>query len=89
MERRRRDSSHELRTPETILIDRVSQEMLQQAIAEMAVPYRNVAAAEAKKFLTGNRGGFGYSGWNVMSRLSRARRMVRDAVQEKLGRSAP
>jgi RNA polymerase sigma-70 factor (ECF subfamily) len=81
----------ELRTPETILIERVSQEMLQQAIAELAVPYREVLLLSEAEEMSYQEiaAALAIPVGTVMSRLSRARRMVRDAVQEKLGRSAP
>ena len=78
-------------TPETILIDRASQQIVQEAIAELAIPYREVLLlceveemsyqeiAAALVIPVGT----------VMSRLSRARRAVREAVQQKLHRSSP
>jgi len=81
----------EHQTPETILIGRASQQIIQLAIAELAVPYREVLLlceveemsyqeiATALAIPVGT----------VMSRLSRARRALREAVQQKLHRSSP
>jgi len=81
----------EHQTPETILIDRASEQAVQQAIAELAVPYREVLLlceveemsyqeiATALAIPVGT----------VMSRLSRARRALREAVQHKLHSSSP
>jgi RNA polymerase sigma-70 factor, ECF subfamily len=80
----------EHQTPETILIDRASQLTVQEAIAELAIPYREVLLlceveemsyqeiATALAIPVGT----------VMSRLSRARRALREAVQQKLHRSS-
>ncbi len=77
-------------TPETILIDRSSEVVLQQAIEELAVPYREVLLlceveemsyqemAAALVIPIGT----------VMSRLSRARRQLRTIVQQKLSKTA-
>jgi RNA polymerase sigma-70 factor, ECF subfamily len=81
----------EHQTPETILIDRASRQIVQGAIAELAVPYREVLLlceveemsyqeiATALAIPVGT----------TMSRLFRARRALREAVQQKLHRSSP
>ena len=76
----------ERRTPETILIDRASQEMLQAAIAELAVPYREVLLLCEVEEMSYQEiaSALGIPVGTVMSRLSRARRALRDAVQQKL-----
>jgi len=78
----------ETETPETILIDRASEHLLQESMAELPVRYREVLLlceveemsyqeiAEALMIPNGT----------VMSRLSRARRILRDSVRKKLGR---
>lgn len=81
----------ETETPETILINRASESILQEAIEGLALPYREVLLlceveemsyqeiADALAIPIGT----------VMSRLSRARRALRATVRQKLGRSNP
>jgi RNA polymerase sigma-70 factor, ECF subfamily len=81
----------EHQTPETILIDRSSEQIVQEAIAELAVPYREVLLlceveemsyqeiATALAIPVGT----------VMSRLARARRALRDGVRQRLKRVSP
>jgi RNA polymerase sigma-70 factor (ECF subfamily) len=80
----------ESETPETILIDRASERIMQEAIDELPVAYREVlllceveemSYQEMAETLTIPIG-------TVMSRLSRARRALRLTVTEKLQRKA-
>jgi RNA polymerase sigma-70 factor (ECF subfamily) len=81
----------ERQTPETILIDRGSEQIIQGAIAELAVPYREVLLLceveemSYQEIATALAIPIG----TVMSRLSRARRALRDAVQQKLHGNTP
>jgi RNA polymerase sigma-70 factor, ECF subfamily len=80
----------EKETPETILIDRASERIMQEAMDELPVAYREVlllceveemSYAEIAATLAIPMG-------TVMSRLSRARRALRTAVMGKLKRSS-
>jgi RNA polymerase sigma-70 factor (ECF subfamily) len=81
----------ERQTPETILIDRASQRIVQAAIAELAVPYREVLLLCEVEELSYQEiaTALAIPIGTVMSRLSRARRALRDAVQQKLHGTPP
>jgi len=80
----------ERQTPETILIDRASQQVVQDAIAELAVPYREVLLLCEVEEMSYQEisSALGIPVGTVMSRLSRARRALREAVLKKLDRSS-
>jgi RNA polymerase sigma-70 factor (ECF subfamily) len=81
----------ERQTPETILIDRANQQIVQLAIAELAVPYREVLLLCEVEEMSYQEIAIALviPVGTVMSRLSRARRALREAVQQKLQRSSP
>jgi RNA polymerase sigma-70 factor (ECF subfamily) len=81
----------EHQTPETILIDRASQQIVQGAIAELAVPYREVLMLCEVEEMTYQEiaTALAIPIGTAMSRLSRARRTLRDAVQQKLHTNSP
>ena len=81
----------ERQTPETILIDRASQQIVQLAIAELAVPYREVLLLCEVEEMSYQEIAIALviPVGTVMSRLSRARGALREAVQQKLHRSSP
>ncbi|HKM85262.1 MAG TPA: sigma-70 family RNA polymerase sigma factor [Terriglobales bacterium] len=81
----------ERQTPESILIDRASQQMVQGAIAELAVSYREVLLLCEVEEMSYQEiaAALAIPVGTVMSRLSRARRALREAVQQKLHRSSP
>jgi RNA polymerase sigma-70 factor (ECF subfamily) len=76
----------EHQTPETILIDRSSQQILQESIAELAVPYREVLLLSEVEEMSYQEiaSALSIPIGTVMSRLSRARRTLRESVQKKL-----
>jgi len=81
----------ERQTPESTLIDRASQQIVQGAIAELAVSYREVLLLCEVEEMSYQEiaAALAISVGTVISRLSRARRALREAVQQKLHRSSP
>jgi RNA polymerase sigma-70 factor (ECF subfamily) len=77
-------------TPETILIDRTSERIMQEAIAELPVPFREILLlCEVEEMSYQDIAAtLEIPMGTVMSRLSRARRALRSAVKEKLQRSS-
>jgi RNA polymerase sigma-70 factor, ECF subfamily len=77
----------ETTTPETILIDRASERLLQEAIGELPVVYREVLLLCEVEEMSYQEiaATLAIPAGTVMSRLSRARRTLREAVQQKLG----
>ncbi len=75
-------------TPETILLDRVGREMIEAAIEELPLVYREVlllCEVEEMSYQEIARA-VGIPLGTVMSRLARARRRVRDSVESQLQR---
>jgi RNA polymerase sigma-70 factor, ECF subfamily len=81
----------ELHTPETILISQASQQIVQEAIAGLAVPYREVLLLCEVEEMSYHQIAVALAIpiGTVMSRLSRARRALREAVQQRIQRSSP
>jgi len=77
-------------TPESILIDRTSDRIMQEAIEELPVPFREVLLlCEVEEMSYQDIAAtLAIPMGTVMSRLSRARRALRSAVKEKLQRSS-
>ena len=77
-------------TPETILIDRTSERIMQEAIAELPVPFREILLlCEVEEMSYQDIAAtLAIPMGTVMSRLSRARRALRSTVKEKLQRSS-
>ncbi len=77
-------------TPETILIDRASERIMQQAIEELPVPYREVLLLCEVEEMSYQEiaATLAIPAGTVMSRLSRARRALRESVKGKLHRSS-
>ncbi len=78
----------ERETPETILLDRAGREMLQDAIEELPVVYREVfllCEVEELSYLE-IAATVGVPLGTVMSRLARARRRVRQSLENRLQR---
>jgi len=73
-------------TPETILIDRASERIMQEAIEELPVPFREILLlCEVEEMSYQDIAAtLAIPMGTVMSRLSRARRALRSAVKEKL-----
>jgi RNA polymerase sigma-70 factor (ECF subfamily) len=78
----------EHKTPETILLDRAGREMIQSAIEDLPIAYREVlllcevVEMSYQEIATT----VGIPLGTVMSRLARARRRVRESVESKLQR---
>jgi RNA polymerase sigma-70 factor, ECF subfamily len=80
----------EKETPETILIDRASEQILQESMAELPVRYREVLLLCEVEEMSYQEiaATLAIPAGTVMSRLSRARRALRDAVKLKLQRNS-
>jgi RNA polymerase sigma-70 factor (ECF subfamily) len=78
----------EHKTPETILLDRAGREMIQSAIEDLPVAYREVLLLCEVEEMSYQEIAttVGIPLGTVMSRLARARRRVRESVESKLQR---
>jgi RNA polymerase sigma-70 factor (ECF subfamily) len=78
----------ERETPETILLDRAGREMVQAAIEQLPVAYREVLLLCEVEELSYQEiaSTVGIPLGTVMSRLARARRRVRESVENRLQR---
>lgn len=81
----------ETETPETVLVNRASEQLLQQAIEELPAANREVLLlCEVEEMSYQEIADLlGVPIGTVMSRLSRARKMMRKQLQAALGRNAP
>jgi RNA polymerase sigma-70 factor, ECF subfamily len=77
-------------TPETILIDRTSERVMQEAIEDLPVPFREILLlCEVEEMSYQDIAAtLAIPMGTVMSRLSRARRALRSTMKEKLQRSS-
>ena len=75
-------------TPESILLQRSDQQLVQQALGRLQVPYREVLLLCEFEEMSYQEisATLGVPMGTVMSRLSRARRALRNAVQELQGK---
>lgn len=75
-------------TPESILLQRSDQQLVQQALSRLQVPYREVLLLCEFEEMSYQEisATLGVPMGTVMSRLSRARRALRNAVQELQGK---
>ncbi len=78
----------ERETPETILLDRAGREMLQAAIEELPIVYREVLLLCEVEELSYQEiaSTVGIPLGTVMSRLARARRKIRESVESRVAR---
>jgi RNA polymerase sigma-70 factor (ECF subfamily) len=73
-------------TPETLLVDKTNRELLQQALGELPVPFREVVLLADVEEMSYQEIAetLGIPSGTVMSRLSRARAALRQLVRKKL-----
>ncbi|HKV49148.1 MAG TPA: sigma-70 family RNA polymerase sigma factor [Candidatus Acidoferrales bacterium] len=76
-------------TPETILFERANQDAIQKAIEDLALPYREVLLLADVEEMSYREiaEALGIPVGTVMSRLARARRVLRAALQDKVVRA--